>query len=74
MTYDEAKIIALGLNKRVNACNEYMKAYHFFEERDEEIDGDAGVVVLKDTGRAIDFVQFILSVHPEKNPKRIADF
>ena len=74
MTYDEAKNIALSLNRRVNACNEYMKAYHFFEERDEEIDGDAGVVVLKDTGRAIDFVQFILSVHPEKNPKRIADF
>ena len=65
MTYDEAKNIALSLNRRVNACNEYTKAYHFFEERDEEIDGDAGVVVLKDTGRAIDFVQFILSVQPE---------
>ena len=74
LTYDEAKEIALGRNDRVNACNEYAKAYHFFYETEEEIDGDSGVVVLKDTGKAIGFISFILDYHPEKTPKRIADF
>lgn len=74
LTYNEAKQIATRLNKNVNACNEYNKAYHFFVETDDEIDGDAGVVVIKENGRALSFVPFLLNYHPEKNPKRIADF
>lgn len=74
LTYAEAKKVALGLSKRVNACNEYEKAYHFFEETSDDIDGDAGVVIMKETGRAVSFVQFILNSHPERNPKRIKEF
>ena len=61
----------MSLNKGVNACNEYSVAYHFFKDTDEEIDGDAGVVVMKDTGKAKSFPQFIVEDHPEKTPNRI---
>ena len=71
LTYEEAKKIALSLNKGVDACNEYSAAYHFFKDTDEEIDGDAGVVVMKDTGKAKSFPQFIVEDHPERTPNRI---
>ncbi len=69
-TYKEAKEIALKANKRVNTCREYDKAYHFFE-KEYDGEGDNGVIVLKETGRAINWISFILNYHPEKNPKEI---
>lgn len=70
ITYEDAKKIAFKLSGNVNACREYNAAYYFYE-KDVEKDGDDGVVVLKDSGRALTFVQFILAKHPEKNPKEI---
>lgn len=71
ITYEEAKEIALKLSKKVNACKEYNKAYHFYKYDTEIITGDCGVVVLKDTGRAISFVSFLMDYHPERTPKEI---
>jgi hypothetical protein len=71
ITYEQAKETALKANKRVNACREYEKAYHFVD-KDYDGEGDNGVVVLKETGRAITWISFILNHHPEKNPKEIA--
>lgn len=71
MKYEEAKAIALKLNKRFNACREFVKGYHFYEKTDEEIDGDFGAVILKANGRAVNWITFILDYHPEKNPKEI---
>lgn len=70
ITYNEAKEMALGLNRRVNACKEYEKAYHFYEVNSSK-DGDNGVVILKEKRKAINFVTFILDYKPEKNPKKI---
>ncbi|MBQ9709211.1 MAG: hypothetical protein IJV67_01125 [Clostridia bacterium] len=73
VTYEQAKEIAVKANKKVNTCNEYKKAYHFFKKlnEDEIVEGDNGVVVLKENGRAINWITFILDYHPEKNPKEI---
>ena len=71
LTYEEAKKIALKLNDRFNACNEYEKAYLFYEKTEDETDGDSGAVILKANGKAINFISFILNYHPEKNPKAI---
>lgn len=70
MKYEQAKEIALKLNDKVNSCREYEKAYHFTEKENDR-DGDNGVVVLKQTGRAINWITFILDYRPEKNPKEI---
>jgi len=68
MTYSEAKETALKRNPDYNACHEYAAGFHFFTKTDAEIDGDSGVVVLKENGRVIDFVPFLLDFHPEKEP------
>lgn len=70
MNYNEAKEKALKLNGRVNTCREYEKAYHFID-KDYNGDGDNGVVILKETGNAINWITFILNHRPEKNPKEI---
>ena len=72
ITFEEAKAIAKQANPKINACNEYKEAYHFFEKTDEDIDGDNGVVVMKSNGRAKQFVQFLLDNNPETTPKRIS--
>ena len=59
LTYSECKKIALDKNPNVNACYEYDNAYRFVEKSDEEIDGDFEVVVLKENGRAMGWVQFL---------------
>lgn len=71
ITYEEAKKRGLALNDSVNACKEYSKAYNFYKYDTEIITGDCGVVVLKETGRAISLVSFLMDYHPEKNPKEI---
>ena len=70
ISYEEAKKTAFKLSGKVNACREYKAAYHFYE-KGADADGDNGVVVLKENGRALTFVQFILAKHPEKTPKEI---
>ena len=70
VTYEQAKEIAVKANKKVNTCNEYKKAYHFFNKENDSV-GDNGVVVLKENGRAINWITFILDYHPEKTPKEI---
>lgn len=72
ITFEEAKAIAKKANKRVNACNEYKEAYHFFENTDEDTDGDNGVVVMKENGHTKQFVQFLLDNSPEQHPHRIS--
>lgn len=71
MTYKKAKQLALGMNHKFNACREFEKAYHFYKKSDVETDGDFGAVILKDDGRAINWVDFILNYHPETNPKEL---
>ncbi len=71
ITFKEAYAAALRLNDRVNRCNEYKDAFHFFKYTEEEIDGDSGLVILKRDGRAVDFIQFINEFQPEKGPKAI---
>lgn len=56
MTYEEAKKIALKLNDRFNACREFKKGFHFYEETDVDIVGDSGAVVLKSNGLAINWI------------------
>ena len=70
ITYEQAKEIALKANKRVDTCREFKDAYHFIE-KESDSDGDNGVVVLKESGRAVTWISFILNYHPEKNPKEI---
>ena len=70
MSYSECKKIALLLNYNVNSCREYKDAYYFFDN-ESNADGDDGVVVIKETGKAISFINFILNYSPEKNPKNI---
>lgn len=69
VTFDEAYKIAISLTHNIDSCNEYEKAYHFFK-KNNDIDGDAGPVVLKENGKAISFVSF-LDYKPERTPKKI---
>ena len=71
MNYEQAKEMALSLNSSFNACHEYKIAYHFFEKTDVDVDGESGAVILKQSGKAINFISFILDYHPEKNPVEI---
>ena len=64
MTYQECKAIALENNPNVNACYEYDNAYRFFEKCDIEVVGDFEVVVLKENGKAMGWVQYLFSYNP----------
>lgn len=65
MSFEEAREIAGNLNRNINTCHEYEAAYHFFDKF-SDADGDCGVVVMKETGKAMHFVQFLLDYSPEK--------
>ena len=52
--YDAALKTAKALNQNVNHCMEYTDAYVFSDSTDESIGGNSPVVVLKDSGKAID--------------------
>ena len=69
ITFEEAEKIAFSKTGGMTVCDEYEKAYRFFDPYNDA-DGGCDIVVLKETGKAISFVQFILNYHPEKNPKR----
>ena len=73
ITYTDAKAKALFINKRINACKEFNLAYHFYcknDQKERTLDND--IVILKETGKIINFSTFILDYHPEKNPREIA--
>ncbi|MDO5445335.1 MAG: hypothetical protein Q4F31_06935 [Eubacteriales bacterium] len=65
MTFEEAMAIARKLNGNINCCHEYQSAYHFFDKT-SDADGDCGIVIMKETGKAMHFVQFLLDYSPEK--------
>lgn len=70
ITYKQAKKIALELNDEINTCNEYDIAYHFFNKDDNSV-GDKSIVILKETGEAINFTSFIIDYLPNKETKEI---
>lgn len=71
MTLEKAISIAKGTGCKFNACDEYDKGYRFFDT-ESDADGDCGVVVIKESGRAIGFVTFLLNYSPEVTPKHIS--
>jgi hypothetical protein len=65
MTKEEAKILAVKFNRRVNACEEYEGFFRFYDRyAKEEKTGDDSVVVLKSTGKVMNLTTFILNYHP----------
>lgn len=70
MEYKEAKRIALNAKGTVNACREYKAAYHFYDKKETERDGDNDVVVLKESGKSMNFTTFILKFMPEKKQRK----
>lgn len=70
MTFEEAISIAKKTGCKFNACDEYEKGYRFFDN-ESDADGDCGVVIIKENGRAINFVSFIFDYSPENTPKHI---
>lgn len=66
MNFEKALAIAKKLKPNVDACDEYDKAFLFKCKAEEwMIGGDGPVVVLKDTGKAINQVVFFDQYGPE---------
>lgn len=70
ISFEEARAIAKRKNGNINACNEYEAAFHFFDKF-SDADGDCGIVIMKETGKAKQFVQFLLDNDPETTPKAV---
>ena len=70
ISYDFAKQKALELNSDVNACNEYDNAYNFYDKNDYGV-GDTSVVILKEDGKALNFVNYILDYATSNKMKKI---
>lgn len=70
VNYERAKKIALETIGEINACREFEKAYHFYD-KNKDTDGEFGIVILKENGKKLNWVNFILNYHPEKNPKEL---
>ena len=72
MTYEQAKEKALKINPNFNACKEYKIAYYFYDKNDTTLrEPDNDVVVLKETGKMLNFSTFILDYLPERKPKSL---
>jgi hypothetical protein len=72
ITYEQAKKIALQRNDKINACEEFLSAYRFYDEYDTtERTPDTNVVVLKDSGKVMNLTTFLLTFHPSKKGKTI---
>ncbi len=62
VNYEAALKKAKRLKPNIDRCAEYEKAYSFSSKADEfTIGGDGPVVVLKDSGQAINFIDFLES-------------
>lgn len=70
ISYEDAKKIALELNSDVNSCYEYDNAYNFFD-KNEVGAGDTSVVILKEDGKALNFVNYILDYATSNKMKKI---
>lgn len=70
-SYKQAKEIALKRNAKINCCREYKKAYHFYNGAEEYRDGDNSVVVIKKSGKTVNYATFIIDYLPEKTPVQI---
>lgn len=68
--YEDAKKIALELNSDVNSCYEYDNAYNFFDKNEVGV-GDTSVVILKEDGKALNFVNYILDYATSNKMKEI---
>jgi len=70
ISYAQAKKIALQSHPYLNACREYKAAYHFYNKNcNAAKEPVCDVVVLKDTGKIINFTTFIIDYRPEVKPK-----
>ena len=71
LTYTQAKEIALRINPEVNFCREYAEAFHFFDINGEARTPDNDVVVIKKSGKILNFTNFVINFKPEHNAKTI---
>ena len=72
MTYEQAKEKALKINPKFNACKEYKIAYYFYDKNDTTLrEPDNDVVILKKTGKILNFSTFILDYLPEGKAKSL---
>ena len=70
--YQQAKEMALKVNKKVNACREFKNAYHFYDKNNqEEMIPDKDIVVFKDNGKMVNLTTFILGYCFEHPPQEI---
>lgn len=64
ISFDDALAIVNPLKENVNTCIEYENGYTFGSTEDSDCFGGWGhspIVILKDSGRAVDMVTFIES-------------
>lgn len=70
ISYEDAKKKALELNSDVNACYEFNNAYRFLDKNDDSA-GDKSVIILKEDGRALNYVDYILDYATSNKMKEI---
>lgn len=70
ISYEDAKKKALELNSDVNACYEFNNAYRFLDKNDDST-GDKSVIILKEDGRALNYVDYILDYATSNKMKEI---
>lgn len=59
LTYEQALAKARTLKPKINGCTEFKGAYAFYDDSDEyTIGGDSPVIILKDTGEALNFAAY----------------
>lgn len=70
ISYEDAKKKALELNSDVNACYDFNNAYSFLDKNDDST-GDKSVIILKEDGRALNYVDYILDYATSNKMKEI---
>ena len=68
ISYEDAKEKALELNGDVNTCFEFNNAYRFLDKNDDSV-GDKSVIILKEDGRALNYVDYIMDYATSNNLK-----
>lgn len=59
LTYEQALDIAKSKKSKINYCTEYNNAYAFgYDNGSRSVGGDSPVVVMKDTGEALNLVSY----------------
>lgn len=70
ISYEDAKEKALELNGDVNTCFEFNNAYRFLDKNDDSV-GDKSVIILKEDGRALNYVDYIMDYATSNKMKKI---